>query len=225
MGTVLLNLRNNPKRSWQRSSVVGTLVLLLLTAGVAFAGQPANDDARDCVAAALHGFGADCVVADLDADHQPDVALSLDLAGIGGFPGAISIHLSHGQADQHLAVPGNRSNLTLSTRDVDGDGDLDIALTGAINETVGVFLNDGSGQFKLDESGRYTNRPNSDYSHFSVPSENDRVAWPLANSGTPFSLIPARRSETLALSTMRLRQASRDVPCRCEASPIRIRAP
>ena len=218
-------LRANQRRCCPRSRLVQAITFLLLTAGIALAGQPAKDNARDCIAATLHRFGAGCAVADLDADHQADVALSLDLRDRGSLPGSIAIHLSQGQPEQHLALPLRRSILGFSVRDVDGDGDLDIALTGGMNETRGVFLNDGSGQFKFDESDSYLTEPNCDYSRLAPPSKDNREVWSLADGGTQFSLIPTRCFRSLDRSTALLRLESPAASFFYQTSPVRIRAP
>jgi hypothetical protein len=54
-------------------------------------------------------------------------------------------------------------------RDVDGDGRPDIALLGGFNETVGVFLNAGSGRFEFDHEGRYLTAPSRDLSEIAPP--------------------------------------------------------
>src|SRR5690348_16219612 len=122
MGKPKRNVRNESRCSSKRFGFVKTLALLLLTAGFAVASQPANDNVGDCVVATLRGSGAACAVADLDADHQPDIALSFDLQGKEDLPGSISVHLSHGKPDQHLTLPTGRSIRSLFARDVDGDG-------------------------------------------------------------------------------------------------------
>ncbi len=186
----------------------------------------ADDSARDCVAAALHRFAAGCVVASLDTDDQLDVAMGLEPAGSGRFAGTISIHLSNGKADQHLALPHNgQSVFGLFARDVDGDGDLDIALTGGGNQTLGVYLNDGSGQFKFDESDSYITEPNTDFYQLAPVSRHNPEFWLLAKRGTSFSPIPAIRSCALASSTVLLRTAQHCFSFRYAVSGLRIRAP
>lgn len=207
----------------KRFDFVKMLALFLFTAGIVFARQPAKDNVRDCVAATLRGFGGDCAVADLDADDQPDAALSFDLQGGTNLPGSIFVHLSQGQPDQHLTIPRGWSIRSFSARDVDGDGDLDIALTGGRNETLGVFLNDGSGQFQFDESDRYRTGPSDDFSQ--IASRNYQATRPLAGGGTLYSFAPAQGSRALVRSTVLLGPESRAVPFRYEASPARIRAP
>lgn len=213
------------RRSSKPFGFVKTLVLFLFAAGIAVAGQHANDNVGDCVAATLRGFDAGCAVTDLDADHLPDIALSFDLQGRKGLPSSISVHLSDGRPDQHLALPSGRSIRSFFARDMDGDGDLDIALTGGVNETLGVFLNDGSGRFQFDESDRYRTGPSAEFSQVTPPSRNDPATCSLAGEGTPYSLAPARCSGVLVRTTALPEPESRAVPFRYEASRARIRAP
>jgi hypothetical protein len=225
MGRPQRNVTKGSRRFSKPFGFVKTLALFLFTAGLALGGQPADDHVGDCVVATLRGSGAGCAAADLDADHQPDIALSFDLQRRKNLPSSISVHLSHGQPDQHLTLPRGRSICSFFARDMDDDGDLDIGLTGGVDETLGVFLNDGSGQFQFDESDRYRTGPSADFSHVTAPSRNDPATCSLAGGGTPYSLVPAPCSGTLVRATVLLAPESRAVAFRYEFSPVCIRAP
>jgi hypothetical protein len=207
------------------SGLFQTLTLLLITAGLGLAGQPTDANVRDCIRATLHGVGAGCASADLDGDRLGDLAISLDVRNHGGFPSSISVHLSHGQPDQNLVLPLSRSVFGFTVRDVDGDGDLDIALTGGINETRGVFLNNGLGQFEFDLSDQYITGPNSDYSRLSAPFANDPDVWSLAGGGALFPFFRTLCSHALVRPSASVRPECSAALFRYHSSSVRIRAP
>jgi hypothetical protein len=124
---------------------------------------------RECVIANVEAHPAACLVSDLDGDRQADYAVSIDLAGQSLHPASISIHLSSAPQGYQLLLPDGLSVLSFIFRDVDGDGHPDIALLGGFNETVGVFLNDGSGGFRFDSRDRYLTPPNHDLSEMAPP--------------------------------------------------------
>jgi hypothetical protein len=124
---------------------------------------------RECVTANAQSRLAVCLVSDLDGDRQADYALSLDITGLFVRPASISIHLSSTLETYRLFLPDGLAASSFVFRDVNGDGQLDIALLGGFNETVGVFLNDGSGGFRFDRQDRYLTPPNHDLSEMSPP--------------------------------------------------------
>ena len=143
--------------------------LFLCSAAVALSlpSRPALE--RECVIANVPARTAACLVSDLDGDRQADYAVSNDLAGQSLHPASISIHLSSAAQGYQLLLPDGLSVLSFIFRDVDGDGHPDIALLGAFNETIGVFLNDGLGGFRFDSRDRYLTPPNHDLSEMAPP--------------------------------------------------------
>lgn len=198
--------------------------IFLLLARLAFAAQPADGNSHSCVEAIANRFAAGCSVVDLDGDHQPDFALSPNLRGIGHEPVSIAVRLSQGQPDQDLKLPEGRLAFRFRTLDVDGDGDLDIAVDGDLNQTVGVFLNDSKGGFHFDADDRYLSQPHQGSSQFAAPADESDVLC-LADDETPFAAGTGGGEVQF--------QHSRPVKCslangaiaRQHASPTRIRAP
>jgi hypothetical protein len=149
------------------------LLVCAATVAPSLPSRPALE--RECVIANVPARAAACLVSDLDGDRQADYAVSIEMAGQSAPPASISIHLSSAPRGYRLLLPDGLSVLSFIFRDVDGDGHPDIALLGGFNETVGVFLNDGSGGFRFDMQDRYLTPPNHDLS--------DMVAPPDARSG------------------------------------------
>jgi len=144
------------------------LLLCLATAACAF---PAHaDPARDCVAANARIRPAICAASDLDGDRLADYAISRGFLGSSARHASISVHLSSTPDPYLLLLPDGLMASSFVFRDVDGDGRLDIALLGGLNETVGVFLNAGSGRFEFDREGRYLTAPSRDSSALAPPS-------------------------------------------------------
>jgi len=149
--------------------VLRTPVLFLCAAAVALSFPSRQDVERECVTASVHVRPAICAVSDLDGDLQADYAFSPDLVGSSVRPASISIHLSSAADSYQLLLPDGVVASSFIIRDVDGDGQLDIALLGGSNETVGVFLNDGSGRFEFKREGRYLTAASRDVSELSPP--------------------------------------------------------
>lgn len=143
--------------------------LLVCAAAVALSLPPRPAAERECVSANMQARPAACLVSDLDGDRQADYALSLDITGLFVRPASISIHLSSAREPYRLFLPDGVTASSFVFRDVNGDGQLDIALLGGFNETVGVFLNDGSGGFQFDRQGRYLTPPDHDLSEMAPP--------------------------------------------------------
>jgi len=169
-----------------------TLAPLLLVSVLAAASQPKPDMARDCVAASLRWRQFGCAVSDLDGDHQADFAFPVQAYGSVDRPAFLSVHLSSTLASYELALPADRPALAFVLRDVNGDGFVDIALIGGLNQTVGVFLNDGSGRFEFDRLDRYVTAPSTDCSQLRSP--NRYTAW-LCEAWSSGSESAAVRSE------------------------------
>lgn len=151
------------------SGVLGIPGLLACTAAAALALPSHQAFERECVTANVQTRPAACAVSDLDGDRQADYALSPDISGRFVYPASISIHLSSTPVARRLLLPDGLAALSFMFRDVDGDGQPDIALLGGLNETVGVFVNDGLGGFRFDGQARYLTPPNHDLSEMAPP--------------------------------------------------------
>lgn len=154
-------------------SVLRTLSVFLATTAIGLSSVSSPRLQSECLAASVRWQVATCKAADLDGDLQPDFTLSEQQPGSINPFHSVSVHLSRGETAQELVLPAGRSALSISLRDVDGDGDLDIVLIGGLNQTVGVFINDGNGNFSSDEQDRYVTAPSTAGTGLGAPRSPD----------------------------------------------------
>lgn len=197
--------------SRQLCGVFRTLVLLLLSGTLALAAQPAPDVERDCIASSIRWRQFGCAVSDLDGDSQADFAFPVTDYGSTHRPAFLSIHLSSTPTIYELSLPADRPALAFVLRDVNGDGYVDIALIGGLNQTVGVFLNDGSGRFEFDRLDRYVTAPSTDFSQLGPPSRATVSLCEAWNSASQPAAVRAER---------RLDGVESAALCRADIDPV-----
>jgi len=173
--------------------VFRTLALLLAIGTLALASRPATDVERDCIAASIRWGQFGCAVSDLDGDLQADFAFPVQVYGSTNRPASISVHLSSAQGAYELTLPTGRPALAFVLRDVNGDGYVDLALIGGLNQTVGVFLNDGSGRFEFDVLDRYVTAPSTDFSQLSPPGRSAGWLCAMWNSSSQHVAVRGQR--------------------------------
>jgi hypothetical protein len=93
-------------------------------------------------------FAWSTAIGDLNADGRPDFAIADRLGRrANGFAYAIELSIAGGRSES-VAFDSDQDALSISLRDVDHDRDLDVVVTGTVSRSiVGVWLNDGTGQF------------------------------------------------------------------------------
>jgi len=109
-------------------------------------------------AQAMHGrFAPVFAIADLDSDNQPDGVVLLD-AGSLSHPGNFQIELHFtGHNNAAIAFQSTESALTITIRDIDHDGDVDLVLEKSFtHQPLRVWINNGHGDF---EKGRLEDYP------------------------------------------------------------------
>ena len=112
------------------------------------------------------GSGA---IADFDGDQKPDAAQSREIGRFdGGYLYRVELKLSSGAPDGSLTfVHMDALGLTILPVDVDGDHDVDLAITGRfVSQSIGVWINDGHGSFTKDSVSLY-----------SAPRDRSSLRW------------------------------------------------
>ncbi len=205
--------------------LTGVLWIPCLLASTALSFPSRSAVERECVAASVHAHREVCAVSDLNGDRQADYALSLDIAGSAAQPAAISIQLSGAPGPYQLLLPQGVVAASFMFRDVNGDGQPDIALLGGLNETVGVFLNDGSGRFQFDRQRRYLTAPSRDCSEMSPPPQAWLCDYAEPGSGSHGEVCSyACVAHKLPAASARL-AGKRSTPARFPRGVARSRAP
>ena len=98
------------------------------------------------------------VIADLDGDHQLDVAVgSRSGNSVAGFFYRIDVGLTGStQASSFTIFDRTATGFNIATQDLDGDHDLDFVITSLpFRRPIGIWINDGTGRFERAEVGRY----------------------------------------------------------------------
>jgi hypothetical protein len=95
---------------------------------------------------------------DFDGDHKPDIAVAVTQRFVNGrYRYRVEVRLSAiagSMFDVDALTPGG---LQLHARDIDGDHLLDLVITSALDrELVGVWINDGHGNFSPGPAGMDT---------------------------------------------------------------------
>jgi hypothetical protein len=102
----------------------------------------------------LQGYGA---LADLDGDRRADLAYSSPQGVVNGaYRYRVDVHLTTGPGTTFDVDSKALGGLHISALDIDGDNDLDLVITSQFGrEPVGVWINDGHGQFTQGRADSY----------------------------------------------------------------------
>src|SRR5882724_6329322 len=105
------------------------------------------------------------VSADFDGNQTTDVALSSTVAhDRSGYLQEVRVHLG-ASVPSFFGFHSRSARIQLGARDIDGDLDLDIlVLDGTSMVPIGIWLNDGSGNFSEGDLARYPGASNTGHS-------------------------------------------------------------
>jgi hypothetical protein len=98
------------------------------------------------------------VVVDLDGDQIPDLASGTNLGRMPqGYAYRVDLDLTDNSQPKPFRVFSTEPNgVAIKAVDVDGDQDLDLVITGRLlHEPIGVWINDGRGNFIPGDSTQY----------------------------------------------------------------------
>jgi hypothetical protein len=154
----------------------------------------------------LHGSGT---LADLDGDRHADFAFSSPQGLVNGaYRYRVDVFLATGSGTTFDVDSKAAGGLHISARDVDGDHDLDLVITSQFgHEPVGVWINDGHGQFTQDHAGAFAEGIWQETDRcFETPNTPPRLAQPLVNPAGGWVL--QQRYLTAPLVSQRLHVAA-----------------
>jgi hypothetical protein len=135
--------------------------------------------------------------ADLDGDRHADMAIAHPRGRVdGAYRYQIEIVLSAQPYGAFEIESGPVAGLRITARDVDGDHDLDLVITDAFTrETVGVWINDGNGQFTRAEAENcWKPAPQSADYTLADPGFSHGPVLAFVTSGCPWAIDPVRGS-------------------------------
>jgi hypothetical protein len=156
------------------------------------------------------------VSADFDGNRTTDVALSSTVAhDRSGYLQEVRVHLG-AALPSFFGFHSRSARIQLGARDVDGDRDLDIlVLDGFSMVPIGVWLNDGSGNFSEGDLARYPGTSNAGNSTslkapqnavdrlFALVAPNSQSALPLIRTVAPQPAVKPCGTETAGSDLVR----------------------
>jgi hypothetical protein len=102
--------------------------------------------------------GLGWVIADLDGDRTPDLAMDHRIGGSGnGYLYRIELRLSTGEPYGFTVSHSDTLGFKITGIDIDHDRDIDLVITGRFfQQPIGVWINDGKGHFTESPPGLFS---------------------------------------------------------------------
>ncbi|HLI86309.1 MAG TPA: VCBS repeat-containing protein [Bryobacteraceae bacterium] len=170
-------------------------------------------------------------VGDFDGDHRTDLVYARPQGSLNGtYRYQVEVRLTAESGFSFAVASGTAGGLRISTRDVDGDQDLDLVITSAFGGLrVGVWINDGHGNFTQGVAESY---PVSIWQEpdqaWEAPASADFPAAPFVIPAGNSSIEPARLEMPSLVRTaqtlFRQRKAYHQQALNC-GSPLRAPPP
>lgn len=143
---------HSPARSRR---IVLLLCALAALSATCLASEPRPTSVSQLSNIAVWDQGA--AIADLDGDGHPDLAIVRESGSNSkGFQYQVELHLTTRVGPNFFSVSAEKGGLRIVPRDVDGDRDLDLVITGSWSHApVGVWVNDSHGEFTQGDQSAY----------------------------------------------------------------------
>jgi hypothetical protein len=146
--------------------------------------------------ARLHLPESGWMLADLDGDHEPDIAQGLALGRAkDGYFYEVQLQLSSDASSRSFFLFHNNAlGLRIIAQDIDGDNDIDLIISDRFfGEHIGIWLNDGRGRFSKSRPGLFASSLPADFAF--LPAD--------AGLGTQQTGIRERRRPAHSLAASR----------------------
>lgn len=181
------------------SSILGRTLLALALLGVAspaVCADPEEQTSAFRLGNAAMPFGWSTAVGDFNRDGKADLAIA-DETGRrpAGYAYRIELALS-GSARYDVTFETAQAAVAISVADIDGDRDVDLLLTVPLSDRrIGIFLNDGRGQFRSADVGLFP----------AAKASEERLRPPPGAPGEQCSAVSPKRASDLLLPHTRVR--------------------
>jgi len=122
-------------------------------------------------ASRLYSLESQWVLADLDGDRTPDLALGERLGrSKDAYFYRVQLQLSSDTPSTSFTVVHDDAlGLKITGLDIDGDDDIDLIISDRFShQHIGIWLNDGKGHFVKSLPGRFSPNPDSDLAFVAV---------------------------------------------------------
>jgi hypothetical protein len=177
----------------------------------------------------LHLLASGWMLADLDGDHEPDVAQSLALGRAkDGYCYEVQLQLSSDASARSFFLFHNNSlGLRITAHDIDGDNDIDLIISDRFfGEHIGIWLNDGRGRFSKSLSGLFASSLPSDLAFLPADAGFGTQRTGVRERRRPaYGLTPTRYVEPLPLKPSTGQRYPVEWAIRFAVNPLRQRPP
>lgn len=177
----------------------------------------------------LHPPEPGWMLADLDGDHEPDIAQGLALGRTkDGYFYEVQLQLSsNASARTFFLFHNNALGLRITAHDIDGDDDIDLIISDRFfGEHIDIWLNDGQGRFSRSLPGLFASRLPADLAL--LPAD---PGFGTQRTGVPerrrpaYGVTPARYVEPLPLKPSTRQRYPVEWAIRFSVNPLHQRPP
>jgi hypothetical protein len=205
--------------------LLSTLIFVLSGCRDAAQGQPTSEPQSSI---RFYAFESGGLLADLDGDHEPDLADSQRLARTkDGYFYQVRLLLSSDAPSSFTVFTDNALGLKITALDIDGDDDVDLIIFDRFfSQQIGIWLNDGKGRFVKSLPGRFSSISSADLAF--ETADLSLVGQPTGESARrrlPESLTTAGYIQPLPVRSTALSRHPVERAVHFLVDPLRERAP